>query len=61
MGFLGLASVYMMRINLSVAIVDMVITEPLNNVTTFFGRSGGAATNASEQCEDDGSDGGGVS
>lgn len=52
MGFLGLAAVYMMRINLSVAIVDMVRTP---NTTTFFGRSGsgGSSGNGSEQCEND--------
>jgi hypothetical protein len=58
MGFLGLASVYMMRINLSVAIVDMVKTGPasVDNATSFFGRSGGtSASNNSAQCEDQGS------
>ncbi|XP_046451173.1 putative inorganic phosphate cotransporter [Daphnia pulex] len=52
MGFLGLASVYMMRINLSVAIVDMVRTPSGDNATSFFGRSGGtSASNSTEQCE----------
>lgn len=47
-----MAAVYMMRINLSVAIVDMVRTP---NTTTFFGRSGsgGSSGNGSEQCEND--------
>lgn len=59
MGFLGLAAVYMMRINLSVAIVDMVKTP---NATTFFGRSGGSSGNVSgEQCIDEGSDSSDVS
>nr|CAH0105411.1 unnamed protein product [Daphnia galeata] len=57
MGFLGLASVYMMRIKLSVAIVDIVKTGPsVDNATSFFGRSGGtSASNNSAQCEDQGS------
>lgn len=57
MGFLGLASAYMMRNNLSVAIVDMVKTKPVDNATSFFSRNKGVALNASEQCEDDGSGG----
>ena len=58
MGFLGLASVYMMRIKLSVAIVDIVKTGPsVDNATSFFGRSGGtSASNNSAQCEDQGSE-----
>ncbi len=56
MGFLGLASIYMMRINLSVAIVDMVKTESMN-ATSFFSRGGDEPGNFTEgQCEDQGSD-----
>ena len=62
MGFFGLASVYMMRINLSVAIVDMVKTpQPIDNATSFFGRSGDVPSNGTEgQCKDEGSSGSGV-
>lgn len=57
MGFLGMAAVYMMRINLSVAIVDMVKTPDSTNATSFFGRSGSSSEggNFTEQCEDQGS------
>lgn len=61
MGFLGLAAVYMMRINLSVAIVDMVITQPKPplNETSFFGRNG-RDESVDTQCEDDSETGGEV-
>ena len=63
MGFFGLASVYMMRINLSVAIVDMVKTpQPIDNTTSFFGRSGDPPpfNDTEGQCKDEGSGGSGV-
>lgn len=55
MGFLGLASVYAMRINMSVAIVDMV-KQSHRSSPSFFGS--GLADNASDSCPDNG-DGGG--
>ena len=56
MGFLGLASVYAMRINMSVAIVDMVKQSHRSASTSFF--SSGSADNSSDSCPDNG-DGGG--
>ena len=72
MGFLGLASVYMMRINLSVAIVDMVKTEPtaghssnqFDHPSLFFADfhplDATSDSNDTLQCEDNSENGGQV-
>ena len=55
MGFLGLSLVYLMRVNLSVAIVDMInSTTPLSPISepSFF------SINESETCPNDNEQGG---